>query len=301
MALLAHRGDAKLDLLAFTRIVHDVVRASADGTCHFLDFRLASSFQPVFGVREYRAVGFEAFTRALDSSGHPVPSEKLFDERGDVPRLLLDWVSRALHLRNFASIDPGDAMLHLNVRACTAVEDIALTSAFRELIGYYGLSARRVCVEIPGGGCEDESRLAEAVAVYRDLGIAIALGGFGTGRSNIDRLVRLRPDFVRLGRSVLVDAVGDENARRALPSLVGFLRDSGSKVVIEGIESVADADLAIEAGADCLQGFYLGSPLRGFKDDLLTRRILAELVRVRGRVAARADFSGAGALAARGN
>ena len=87
-------------------------------------------------------------------------------------------VSRALHLRNFAMVDPGDRMLFVNVDPEVVIRDARRAREFAELIRYYGLSPRRVCVEILETACADEGLLREAVAAYRDIGVYIASQDF---------------------------------------------------------------------------------------------------------------------------
>ena len=67
-----------------------------------------------------------------------------------------------------------------------------------------------------------------------------------------------------------------------LPAVIEILlHEAGAKVVIEGIEDATEALLAIESGADFLQGFYFATPGATLHDDALTERILRELVRMR--------------------
>jgi len=93
--------------------------------------------------------------------------------------------------------------------------------------------------------------------------------------------VTLRPDLVKLDRSVLADAVGDAKARQLLPSVVELIHECGSKVVVEGVEDCTEALIALDAKADYLQGFYLSMPRATLEPDPLTDRILVELQRLR--------------------
>jgi EAL domain-containing protein (putative c-di-GMP-specific phosphodiesterase class I) len=198
--------------------------------------------------------------------------------------VLLDWTLRALHLRNFARVDPGDRILFLNVHPEAAVDDAKSGHELGDLIRYYGLVPKRVCVEILEAGCADEALLRRAVSTYRALGVTIAMDDFGTARSNFDRIVRLRPDIVKIDRSLLADAViGEDRARRMLAALVELLHEANARVAIEGIENAVEARVALEAGADFLQGFHFGSPRAALPDETHGQASLAEVLVVRGR------------------
>ena len=150
---------------------------------------LTTHFQPIYCVRREACLGFEALVRACDESGAMVHPEDLFARTADPSRALLDWACRALHLRNYATVDPGDRTLFINIHPEAAVRDARRARDFAELIRYYGLVPKRVCVEILEAPCSDEKLLREAVEGYRDLGASIAMDDFGVGCSNFDRVV----------------------------------------------------------------------------------------------------------------
>ena len=243
---------------------------------------LSSVFQPIYGVKEGRALGYEGLVRAKALDGRTVRPIQLFEGLEPAELVSLDRTCRTLHMRSFARLDPGARMLFLNVNPVAAVLEAENVRSVRSRIGYFGLTPERVCIEILEGACEDEGQLVDAIAAYREMGMAIAMDDFGVERSNFDRVASLRPDYVKIDRSLLTDAVGDVKARQMLPCVVTILRATGTKILIEGIETASEALVAIEAGADYLQGFYFATPTAILHDDALTERILGELIRMRG-------------------
>jgi EAL domain-containing protein (putative c-di-GMP-specific phosphodiesterase class I) len=163
-------------------------------------------------------------------------------------------------LRNFAMVDPGDRMLFVNVDPQAAIRDTRRAREFADLIRYYGLPPKRVCVEILETECRDEAQLREAVAAYRDAGVYIAIDDFGTGASDIARVKRLQPDIVKVDRSILAAALGGHAVATVLPAIVEQLHQAHCRVAIEGIETRAQALAAIAAKADYLQGFLFAHP-----------------------------------------
>ena len=264
-----------------SRVAEQLVRAGARGTLSWEGFTLSTHFQPVFGVERGGCVGYEAFVRAASGAGGALDSERLFGGVQADRTVLLDWVCRALHLRNFATVDAGNRILFLNVNPRAAVED-AEGDAFANIVRYYGLTGSRLCIEVLESDCSDEVLLQEAVCAYREFGALVAMDDFGRGRSNLDRVVTLRPDIVKVDRSLLEKTMGAAKARAMLPCLVDTLHHAGCKVGIESIESANDALVAIEASADYLQGNYFASPAPALPDESLSGRIFAELLRVRG-------------------
>jgi EAL domain-containing protein (putative c-di-GMP-specific phosphodiesterase class I) len=268
---------------SLSRVAEDLVRAGRGESLQWEGVTLWTHFQPIYSVRRAGCFGYEALIRAADMDGVAIRPDRLFEvalARGD--GALLDWICRALHLRNFASVDPGDRTLFINVHPQAALGDAGCAREFDHLIRYYGATPKRICVEILESACDDEGMLREAVAAYRELGASIAMDDFGIGRSNFDRIVALRPEMVKIDRSVLNEAVGDDKARRMLPGVIELLHEAGAQVAIEGVESANEALIAMDSGADHLQGHYFAAPSANPADDGLTKRIFAELLRMRG-------------------
>ena len=266
---------------SLSRTAEDLVRAGNGDAVRWQGLTLRSHLQPIYSVRKAGCIGFEALLRVSDADG-PMRPEKLFQragEDGDV--VLLDWICRALHLRKFATVDKGDRKLFLNTHPEAAVRDAKSARELAELVRYYGLTPSRLTIEILEAPCADEPSLREAVAAYRALGASIAMDDFGLGRSNFDRIVALRPDIVKIDRSILTRTVGEAKSRRMLPSIVELLHEAGAQVAVEGIESAHEALVAIESGADHLQGFHFAPPSAQLPDEALTGGILTELLRMR--------------------
>jgi len=246
---------------SLARAAEALLRSSGEvASLRWHDAILSTRFQPIYGVRKAFCIGFEGLVRATDPAGGVLAVESLFSGTADGERLLLDWACRALHLRNFAMVDPGDRMLFVNVDPEVIVRDARRAREFAELIRYYGLPPKRVCIEILETACADEGLLREAVATYRDIGVYIALDDFGIGASDIERVQRLQPDIVKVDRSILAAAAGPQAFATVLPPLVHELHQARCRVAIEGIETRAQAMAAIGAKSDYLQGFLFAQP-----------------------------------------
>ena len=83
----------------------------------------------------------------------------------------------------------------------------------------------------------------------------------GKKKTNLDRLWKLAPDYVKLDVSLIQEAESNERVRKALPNLLRLIQDLGAKPIIEGIETQAQLDIALEAGGTLLQGYFLGKPV----------------------------------------
>ena len=273
---------------SWSRVAEDLLRSGSAASLQWEGVTLSTLFQPIHSARRGERAGYEALLRAQDASGAPIKAQGLLEQAAEEGRLVqLDRAVRAMHLRNFATVDPGDGKLFLDVHPNAAVADMASTREFRDLVRYYGLAPKRVCIEMLPHACGAEDKLADAVAAYRELGITIVLDDFGVGCSNLDRLAELRPSLVKMRQSTLGQAIGATKARAAFPALVGMLQDAGCQVVVDEVETVQQALAAIDSGANFLQGSYLSGPGSGVGSDEFVAKILGRLAVIRSeRVAA---------------
>lgn len=88
----------------------------------------------------------------------------------------------------------------------------------------------------------------------------LAVDDAGAGYSTFQHILRLRPEVIKLDRSI-TESIDKDRARRALATaLVIFAGEVGASVVAEGIETEAEL-LAVRAtGIGRGQGYGLGRP-----------------------------------------
>lgn len=230
-------------------------------TVRALGLSLASVFQPVFDLHGVQ-IAQEALLRA-SLRGRPLAPPAAFKAAAAHGRVIaFDRLCRTLHLYNNATFQTGHADLYLNVHPglLTGVERHG--EVFERVLHTVDWQPQNIVLEI----VEDEiaqgdlNRVRDAVNNYRRVGYRIAIDDFGSRHANLDRLWQLEPDIVKLDRALIAQAVTSPKLRRALPRLVELLHDLETVVVIEGIETAEQKQLAQDAGADLLQGFHLGEP-----------------------------------------
>ncbi|HEX3380441.1 MAG TPA: bifunctional diguanylate cyclase/phosphodiesterase [Paraburkholderia sp.] len=222
------------------------------------DFYLISHFQPLYSLSHQKQVGFEALLRGEQDDGTLVPPVVMFAPKPSSDEGALDRASHAVHLGNARRALPGDAWLFLNILPATFVAD-GYADQLTKIVRAAGLEPERVILEIlesHGGSVDDMSR---AAARYRQHGFLIAVDDFGAGQSNLDRLLRIRPDLVKLDGE-LIRATTHGTQQPILPKLVSLLHQAGMLVVVEGVETAEELILAVESNVDFAQGYLLGRP-----------------------------------------
>lgn len=227
----------------------------------FAGLWLHSAFQPVHDVRGNGSLlGHEALLRP--SIGHDAISPLLaFDFADKQGRLVkLDRVARTLHMLNYLHLPEPRGLLFLNVHPKLLVSVNAHGKVFERVLHIHSLPTHEVVIEVLESAVEVEKQLTEAIDNYRDRGYRIAIDNFGARRSNMDRLWRLTPDYIKLDQSVIREAEHSARVRRVLPKLIEIVTELGAQPIVEGVENETQQRIALDSGATLLQGYQLGRP-----------------------------------------
>jgi EAL domain-containing protein (putative c-di-GMP-specific phosphodiesterase class I) len=206
--------------------------------------------QPIVDVLTGLADGAEALAR-FDS---PQPPEEWFAQAEPVGlRLPLELAAARTAL---AALDrPGRVgYLSLNLSA-----EAILSEDFPALVA--AIDPRRLVVEITEhAAVEDYEALTKALCGPRAAGIRLAVDDAGAGYASLKHILNLRPDFIKIDRSLVRDIHLDEVRQALVTLLVTFAGSVDGVLVAEGVEQQAELDTLVELGVRHMQGYLLCPP-----------------------------------------
>lgn len=250
---------------AFDRLAAGLRRVDERWEVVVDDLVLRSVFQPVYSLSHGRPVGHEALVRAFDtSSGAGVePERALIGGGGFEDRLRGDRAARMIHTLNFAELvgpDPHWLFVNVQSQVFVAIRRIVGDGFQQALQARCGLRASQLVLEVLEQQVPADADFDGAVRAVRASGGLIAIDDFGAGHSNFDRVWRLSPEIVKLDRALVRRAAVERRAHRVVGHLVSLLHQCGALVLMEGIETQAEAFVALESNADLVQGDLFGRP-----------------------------------------
>lgn len=106
-----------------------------------------------------------------------------------------------------------------------------------------------------------DTRLAFKLDALRDLGIRIELDDFGSGHSSIAALQAIKPDGVKIDRSLVEPIETKPSQLLTLRSLAKIARLERADIVIEGLENGLQLATIRDLDCDALQGYALQRPM----------------------------------------
>ncbi|KRE61766.1 hypothetical protein ASG92_20470 [Arthrobacter sp. Soil736] len=123
---------------------------------------------------------------------------------------------------------------------------------------------------------DDYDTLATVLAPLRSRGLRVAIDDAGSGFASMRHILQLRPEIIKLDRS-LIAGIHDNTGQRALgAAMVEFAKQTGATIVAEGIETHTELDAITALGMSAGQGYLLGRPSIQPKDWTLWRAPIKE-------------------------
>lgn len=227
----------------------------------FVGLKLQSAFQPIINIdRKIEPLGYEALLRPSigPEAVSPLFAFDFADKQGRLVKL--DRIARTLHMLNYINLPGYRGLLFLNVHPKLLVSVNAHGKVFERILHAHSVPTQQVVIEVLENAVEVDKQLTEATTNYRDRGYKIAIDAFGSKRSNIDRLWRISPDFIKLDIGIIHEAEANPKVRRVLTKLIEIVQELGAQAIVQGIENATQHQIALDAGAVLLQGFHLGQP-----------------------------------------
>jgi len=211
-------------------------------------------FQPQIDPDSKRILGVEALAR-WDEVPNP---EALFARAaaaGLAERLSRTIQRKALRIVGKWDGVLGDLRLSLNVLP-QDLDRFGFDSWLLGEIALAGLDPRRITTEIIESALLlDRPAVAARLASLRARGVEVAVDDFGTGYANLLYLTSLPLDAIKIDRAMVANLVGRERDRIVVKAMISMAHELGLKVVVEGVESVAQLELIAGWGVDLYQGF----------------------------------------------
>jgi diguanylate cyclase (GGDEF)-like protein len=212
--------------------------------------RLGTLYQPWVELATGRLAGFEALTR-FESPVQRPPDEWF----GRAHRCGLGEQLEALAIRRALETPgrPEGTFLSINmspsVLTSPVVHEVLPESLTRVIIE---VTEQEAIVDLPD--------VERALDGFRRRGARVALDDAGVGYAGLQELMRLRPDIIKLDRSLICDLPHDPAKVALAESLVRFAHRTGATVCGEGIETLDELVVLADLDMTYGQGYALARP-----------------------------------------
>jgi PAS domain S-box-containing protein len=248
-------------------------------------------YQPIVFLATGQIVGFETLSRWQRPEGLVMPAEfiAVADETGIIlpmnRQLLYDACRQ---LRSWQTLFPSDPPLSVNVNITPkqfAQPDLA--AQIGKILQETGMDPSSVNLEITETiAMADADRSALVLSELKALGVRLEIDDFGTGYSSLSRLQHFPVDILKIDRSFVSRMDTDPETREIVRIIVMLAHGLCLKIVAEGVENQAQAEMLKDLGCELAQGYLYSKPVPSEAIDQLLSNNRAAGISVKGAKAA---------------
>lgn len=222
--------------------------------------------QPKIDIRSGVLMGAEALVRILDRDGKLLSHGRVIEvmeKEGTIQKLDYFVFDRMLDALNQWR-KKGYAMFPVssNFSRNTLLNPSTLASVLAIMSHYPRVPQELVELEITEtAGDFENNTFAELIRRFGEYGLQFSLDDFGSGYSNVNMLAKLKFHSIKLDRSLIKNMIDNEMSRMIVRDLVQICEKCGILCVAEGVETRTQAEMLLEDGCICAQGFYYDRPM----------------------------------------
>ena len=210
------------------------------------------AFQPIVDLTRGAWTGVEALSRFRDGRSPDVWFAEA-EAVGLGPELELLALESALTARR-------ELPRHISV-SINASPALIVTPAFTSTVSGHVLASGGLVIEVTEHAqVTDYEAVNDALRPLRDRGLRVAVDDTGAGYASFSHVLRLRPDVIKIDRSLLTRVHLDAARRSLVTAIVLLALELDATVVAEGVEDVDELRAVVDLGCDFVQGYYLARP-----------------------------------------
>ena len=227
--------------------------------------RIVPYFQPIYSVAEKRIVSAEALARIIDKDGNviapgvfiPVAEEcGLINEIGEI---IFEKTCRFIKERSLPELGIKYVEVNLSVLQC---DKTTLCKDYIDIMNKYDIDPSCINLEITEtGSILTRKILLSNMDKLRDHGVSFSLDDFGNGESNLNYIIDMPVDIVKLDMNMTRAYFSSSKAQMVVEATLSMVHGMGLKMVAEGIENEYMLETFEKLGVDYIKGYYFSKPL----------------------------------------
>lgn len=221
-------------------------------------------YQPIYSVKENKFASAEALIR-LNDEKYGFISPALFiteaEKNGTIHQIgdfVFDSVCSFIASDDFKK--SGLDYVEINVSVAQYMQANLADNLLR-ILKKHSISSDKVNLEITETAFNSSQyTLMQNIDKLSAAGFTFSLDDYGTGYSNIQRVVSMPLKMVKIDKSI-VDEIHNARMWSVITNTIKMLKDMNMEIVVEGIETEDVAKQFSDLNCEFIQGYYYSRPL----------------------------------------
>lgn len=241
---------------------------------HRFQTQLVQYYQPVIHAKSLQVCGAEMLVRWNHPTRGILPPRDFIDILEELGYIAaIDTDNRQLACMQLAQWRKNGVVGSQFVLAVNASEQLlqreSLHDDIRRDLESFHLTGECITIEVTESVLvSDFEKTALLLNRIKALGVKVAIDDFGTGYSSMAYLKWLPASILKVDRSFVQNVPESEADCKVLKAIIIMAKSLDLEVIVEGVETLDQARLCREFGADKLQGYLFSKPLTS--DDFAT-------------------------------
>lgn len=221
-------------------------------------------YQPIYSVEKKKFVSAEALLRLFDKEHGFISPEVIItaaERSGAIHKIgefVFEEVCKFISSGEFDKLGLEYVEVNLSVAQCMHGD---LADKILLIMQQYNVPSSKINLEITETAASFAQRvMTDNLNKLSRSGISFSLDDYGTGYSNMKRVISLPLKIVKLDKS-FVDEQHNPKMWILLQNTVQMLKAMNMQIVVEGIETQEMVDVFSELKCDFIQGYFFSRPL----------------------------------------
>ena len=220
--------------------------------------RIVAFFQPLYDIERQEITKYEALVRLIDEEGkiispfHFLEAAKIANYYWQITQIMLKKV--------FGIFCYIDKEVTFNLSYADISHEQTVNMIFDMLKKDPDTASRLTFELLEDETIESDEVMNRFIKEVREYGVKIAIDDFGSGYSNFQRIIDIRPDILKVDGSIIKHITTSEENRTLAQTIQNFAENLGIRTVAE---FVSDESIFMEIGKigfNYAQGYYISEP-----------------------------------------
>ena len=220
--------------------------------------RIISLFQPIVNNKTKEIEKYESLVRIIDKNGQIV-SPFFFLEVARKGMYYSSLTSKILK-NSFEALQMTQKDISINLSAYDIEKEHTRYEIYDYLDRFYNDAQRLVFELLESEEVVDFQIIKDFIKHVKSYGVKIAIDDFGSGYSNMKRLIKYDPDIIKIDGTLVKDLEFDKKSLSIIKGFLSFAKEQDIQTVGEFVENENIYLILKDLGVDYSQGYYFGKP-----------------------------------------
>jgi len=227
--------------------------------------RIEVFFQPIFAGSSQTFASAEALVRIRKEDGSIIPPGVFIEAAeeygliGQIGEIVFDKTCKFIKEMKIEDYGVKYVEVNLSVLQC---ERWDLPETYLGIMKRYDLNPSVINLEITEtASIRTKKIMLENMKKLIEHGVTFSLDDFGNGQSNLNYVIDMPFDIVKLDMAMTRQYFSNPKAKKVVEAATNMVHEMGLKMVAEGVETGAQLKEMLNLGVDYIQGYYFAKPM----------------------------------------